>query len=123
MTYIKYIIPLVLVACSQMPATEGPTAQLMPHVDTPRKHPRIEVNEHDGVFEVWGACLGVMTTTQATLSIITLSPYLGCAWVPHDPDNICIIHVLRGDDYRLKHEIRHCHGWDHPNRARGSDSK
>lgn len=112
-----------LVACAPMPAVEGPTAILLPGIETPRDRNDIDITIHEIPITAWGKCLGIVAEanpTLAILSVVTLSPMHGCALVPRDDElkpgerPWCVIGVPRGDENLLEHEIRHCEGWDHP---------
>lgn len=37
--------------------------------------------------------------------------YYGCAFVPYDSSQPCVITVLKGDDKTRSHEMMHCHGF------------
>jgi hypothetical protein len=36
--------------------------------------------------------------------------YSGCTLVPHDPQDTCIVRVMKGDERTKRHELAHCHG-------------
>lgn len=69
---------------------------------TYREHPFVNITRHDSWFSLQSACF----KQHKTLDI-----YIGCALVPHDPTEVCMINVMRGDNSTLKHELKHCHGY------------
>jgi len=100
---------LLLSACAGTPDRHT----LAPGIDRPREIIRVDIHEYDSYWAVWRACLGEFDGITATMSVLLLTPALGCAWTPFDPHGICRVHVKAGDQPRLDHELLHCEGWSH----------
>jgi hypothetical protein len=124
------LLMLSLAACTAMPLREGPTAALLPGIEKPRTRDNIDITIHEVPILAWGKCLGIVAKASpmmAVISVLTLSPMLGCARVARDADLApgqkpwCVIAVPEGDAETLEHELRHCEGWDHPRSPHGPD--
>lgn len=124
------LLILNLGACTLMPVREGPRAALLPGIEKPRARADINITIHEVPILAWGKCLEIVAKASpmmAVMSVLTLSPMIGCARVARDQDlktgqkPWCIIAVPEGDAATLEHELRHCEGWDHPRSTHGPD--
>ena len=114
---------LALAGCTSMPLKEGPRARLFKGVQKPRSRHNMNITVHEMPVTAWAKCIEILAPVNPVLtvmSIVTLSPILGCAHLPPDSRLAegerpwCIVGVAEGDAETLEHELRHCEGWDHP---------
>lgn len=103
----KIIINLagpVLIAVILAPALSSCTMvskEMLPGMEY-RDNPRVEIIEYDDHDQLQADC--VTQHKKADWN------YSGCALVPRDPRETCIIRVMKGDEKTKKHELAHCHG-------------
>ena len=69
---------------------------------TYRDNPRVEIIEYTDQAQLQADCVKQHKKTDWN--------YSGCALVPLDPEQKCIIRVMKGDEKTKKHELAHCHG-------------
>ena len=67
-----------------------------------RENPFVEITAHDSWFTLQAACF----RQHKTFDI-----YMGCALVPIDPKQKCMVNVMRNDAVSLQHELKHCRGF------------
>lgn len=102
----------LLGACTAAPSTKSP---LLPNVAEIRglEELRVEIFEYDDPLSLGVACLSerdpitvaVLTITQGPLALIA---HRACAKVGK---TWCRVHVPRGDQELLDHELDHCRGY------------
>ncbi len=68
-----------------------------------REHPRVQVTYFDSWWELQRHCF------EQHHHIPHI--YTSCVLVPHNPDEVCNIYVLKGSKYNLAHDLMHCHGY------------
>ena len=104
------IIGGLLVGCTTPTPVEGKSG-LLSGIKEYRSDPKIEIVYHDNYMETHVACLAEMPALQAASSVLSL--HMACAKVPFNPEGTCKIHVVKGDQKNLDHELLHCKGLDH----------
>ena len=76
----------------------------------------VEINQHEYWADAGWACFLEADLGHKLASIASMGPfgvffgYRGCAVVYEDH---CRIHVIKGDNDVLRHELAHCDGWRH----------
>ena len=68
---------------------------------TYREYPFVEITAHGSWWSLQSACFAQHKVPHI---------YIGCALVPVDPNQNCIINVMRGNEASLQHELLHCKG-------------
>lgn len=68
-----------------------------------RADPRIKIIEYEDHDRLQEDCAEVLSNRDWW--------YAGCSLVPHNPEEVCIIRIMAGNERAKQHELAHCHGY------------
>ena len=67
-----------------------------------RENPKVEIIEYVDKDQLQADCVKIYKKTTWN--------YYGCSLIPLDPEQKCIIRIMKGDEKTKQHELMHCHG-------------